>query len=130
MLANLTKGNPGVLVKGNKLSNEVGSNSGQERGVGARVKRVLMLCRYSADMFWLTIESCIQISSGTVTRWRTYIPQALQLWWYAAICHCLLSLYLCLSNDIGLVNGSLHNLLLFWIEVLCEVFVEGGLFLL
>lgn len=39
MLANLTKGNPGVLVKGNKLSNEVGPNSGQERGVGARVKR-------------------------------------------------------------------------------------------
>jgi len=81
-------------------------------------------------MFLLTIEPCIQISSVIVSCWRTDIPQALQLWWYAAICYCLLSLYLCLSNDIGLVNGPLHDLLLFGIEVLSEVFVQGGLFLL
>jgi len=48
MLANLTKGNPRVLVKGNKLSNEVGSNGGQEGELGALLKRaahvVSVLC--------------------------------------------------------------------------------------
>jgi hypothetical protein len=43
---------------------------------------------------------------------------------------CLLSLHLCLRNDVRLVNSSLDDLLLFRIEVLCEIFVEGRLFLL
>lgn len=42
----------------------------------------------------------------------------------------LLSLYLRLGDDVGLVYGSLNDLLLFRVEILCEVLVEGGLFLL
>jgi len=35
-----------------------------------------------------------------------------------------------LSNDIGLVNCRLNNLLLFWIQILSQVLVERRLFLL
>lgn len=35
-----------------------------------------------------------------------------------------------LGNDVGLVNRGLNNLLFFRVEVLCEVLVQSGLFLL
>jgi hypothetical protein len=37
---------------------------------------------------------------------------------------------LCLRDDISLVNGSLHDLLLLRIKVFCEILVKGGLLLL
>ena len=40
------------------------------------------------------------------------------------------SLSLSLSDDVGLVNGSLYDLLLIGVKVLCEVFVQRRLFLL
>lgn len=40
------------------------------------------------------------------------------------------SLSLSLGNDIGLMNGTLYNLLLLGVEVLCEVIVQRRLFLL
>jgi hypothetical protein len=36
----------------------------------------------------------------------------------------------CLSDDVGLVDGSLDHLLFVGVEVLCEVFIERRLFLL
>jgi hypothetical protein len=46
------------------------------------------------------------------------------------VCCCLLGLDLCLSDNICLMDGALYDLLLFWVQILCQVFVERWLLLL
>lgn len=58
---------------------------------------------------------------GTILLWQ---------WQWLSVCCCSAGFGLGLCNDISLVNGTLHNLLFVWAEVLGEVFVERRLLLL
>jgi hypothetical protein len=57
-------------------------------------------------------------------------PRDLLLRCRRSVCCCLLGLDGGLLDDVGLVDRDLDDLLLLGIEVLCEVLVECGLFLL
>lgn len=57
-------------------------------------------------------------------------PSVLLLRRRLTICCSLLSLCLCLSNDVCLVDSSLDNLLFLLIEVLGEILVQSRLLLL
>lgn len=57
-------------------------------------------------------------------------PRRLLLRCRASVRCSLLCLYLCLCDDVGLMDGSLDDLLFFWVQVFREVFVECGLLLL
>ena len=57
-------------------------------------------------------------------------PRVLLLRRRSAIRDDLLGLRLCPRNDIRLVDGPLDYLLFVWVEVLCQILVQGRLLLL